>query len=92
MEQAVHRLCGRNCAEADILLNLVHAAVRHFHQDRRFDKCLPSMMLRRQHLVALTDLHLNDNIIMETDEDDDLVQRIQCLQHSERPGLQMYDM
>jgi 23S rRNA A2030 N6-methylase RlmJ len=75
MEQAVNKLCNRNCTEADIH-NLVHATVRHFHPDRRFDKYFPSMILRRQHLVALMDLHPNDNIIMETDEDDDLVQRI----------------
>jgi hypothetical protein len=29
---------------------------------------------------------------METDKDDDLVRRIQYLQHSKRPGLQMYNM
>jgi hypothetical protein len=91
MEQAVRRLYGRNRTEADIR-NLVHATVRHFHPDRRFDECPPSMMLRRRQLVDLTDLHPTDNIVMETDEDDDLLQRIRCLRHSERPSLQMYDM
>jgi hypothetical protein len=74
MEQDVRRLCG-NHTEADIH-NLVHANVRHFHPDRRFDECLPSMMLRRQNLVALMDQHLDENTIMDTDKVDDLLQRI----------------
>jgi hypothetical protein len=91
MEQAVHRLYVRNHTEADIH-SLVHATVRHFHPDIRFDKCLPSMMLRRWNLVALMDQLSNENIIMDTDKGDDLIQRIWCLRHSKRPGLQMYDM
>jgi hypothetical protein len=54
MEWAVRRLYGRNHTEADIC-NLVHATVSHFHPDRRFDKCLPSMMLRRQNLIVFLD-------------------------------------
>jgi hypothetical protein len=72
MEQAAHRLYGRNHTEADIC-NLVHAAVRHFHPDRRFNKCLTSMMLRRESLVASMDQHPNENIIMEMDKGDDLI-------------------
>jgi hypothetical protein len=52
--------------------NSVHATVRYFHPDRRFDKCLPSMMLRRQNLIAFTNLHPKENIILDTDEGDDL--------------------
>jgi hypothetical protein len=38
------------------------------------------------------DQHPNKQIIMETDEGDDLVRRIRCLRHSKRPSLQMYNI
>jgi hypothetical protein len=34
----------------------------------------------------------HDNMIMEMDKDDNLVQRIRCLEHSKRPDLQMHDI
>jgi hypothetical protein len=91
LEQSIRRLYGRNRTASDID-ELVRATVRHFHPDRRYEECVPSMMEQRRNLVDLTDRYPNRNIIMETNEGDDLVRRIRYLRNSERPSLQMYDM
>ena len=80
---------GRASPQLDIL---IQDTIRYFHPDRRYDECLPSMMQRRRELVALTDQYPTQNIIMDNDEDDNLLTRIRCLRHCERPSLNTYDI
>jgi hypothetical protein len=64
--------------------------MRYYHPDRRYNECLPSMMAQRRDLVTLTDQYPTQNIIIRMDEDDNLLTRIRCLRHCERPSLNMY--
>ena len=50
------------------------------------------MMAQRRELMALTDEYPTQNIIMDTDKDDNLLTQIRCLRHCKRPSLNTYDI
>ena len=77
-DQEIRRLHSRGCSSTQLHYFILNT-VCYFHPERRYNKCLPSMMAQRRELVALTDEFPTQNIIMDTDEDDSLITQIRCL-------------